>query len=438
MDWRAKFQNVDARGVTLLRATVPVCLVEGATMSGDADGLASADIAIANGKIASVRASGVAAATGPTIDLDRGMVWPGFVDCHTHLDKGHIWPRAANPDGTFQGALTTVMADRAANWSAADLAARMEFALRCAYAHGTVAIRTHLDSRAGQTTITWPVYAELKERWRNRITLDASPLFPIDLALDEAHMAEVTAAIAAHGRTMGAVTYMHPKLAEGLDRLFRIASERGWGLDFHVDESLDPGATSLRTIAETALRYRFQGQILVGHCCSLSMQAGDFAAATMDLVAQANIAVVSLPLCNLYLQDRQAGQTPRRRGVTLLHELRSCGIRVAVASDNTRDPFYAYGDLDLLEVFRAAVRIAHLDHPVGAWPRAVTATPAVVLGNKNSGLIRAGAAADLVVMPARTWTELLSRPQSDRAILRSGRLIEGQLPDYRELDPLFS
>jgi cytosine/creatinine deaminase len=438
MDWCAKFQNVDVRGVTLLRATVPMCLVEGVTLAVDADGLALADIEIAGGKIAGVRPSGATAATGPTIDLDRGMVWPGFVDCHTHLDKGHIWPRAANPDGTFQGALTTVMADRAVNWSAADLTARMDFALRCAYAHGTVAIRTHLDSRASQTAITWPVYAELKARWADRITLDASPLFPIDLALDDAHMAEVKAAIAAHGRTMGSVTYMHPKLAEGLDRLFRIASERGWNLDFHVDESLDPGATSLRTIAETALRYCFQGQILVGHCCSLSIQTDDFAAATMDLVARANIAVVSLPLCNLYLQDRRAGLTPRRRGVTLLHELGARGIRVAVASDNTRDPFYAYGDLDLLEVFRAAVRIAHLDHPVGAWPRAVTATSANVLGNKNNGLIRAGANADLVVMPARSWTELLSRPQSDRAVLRAGALIPSDLPDYRELDPLFS
>lgn len=53
------------------------------------------------------------------------------------------------------------------------------------------------------------------------------------------------------------------------------------------------------------------------------------------------------------IQDRdQKGQrTPRWRGVTLLHELRSHGIPVAIASDNTRDQFYAYGDLDMLEVF---------------------------------------------------------------------------------------
>jgi cytosine/creatinine deaminase len=49
------------------------------------------------------------------------MVFPCFVDMHTHLDKGHIWGRAPNPDGTFMGALTTVGADREANWSAGDV-----------------------------------------------------------------------------------------------------------------------------------------------------------------------------------------------------------------------------------------------------------------------------------------------------------------------------
>ncbi len=438
MNWRAKFKDLPAGRVTLRRATVPVCLVEGVTLIGDAEGLAQVDIVIAGGKIAAIDPAGANATGGTAVDLDRGMVWPGFVDCHTHLDKGHIWPRAPNPDGTFQGALSTVMADRAANWSAADLAPRMEFALRCAYVHGTTAIRTHLDSRIEQTHITWPIYAEIKDRWRDRIQLDASPLFPIDLALDDAHMADVTAAIAAHGRTLGAVTYMTENLAAGLDRLFRLASERGWNLDFHVDESLDPAATSLRNIAEAAERYRFQGQILVGHCCSLSSQPDEQANATMDLLARTGIAVVSLPMCNMYLQDRQPAVTPRRRGVTLLHEMHARGIEVAIASDNTRDPFFAYGDLDAMEVFREAVRCAHLDHPVGTWPRAITATPARIMGVSGIGMLRPGGGADLLAMPARTWTELLSRPQSDRAVLRSGALIAADLPDYRELDPLFS
>ena len=129
------------------------------------------------------------------------------------------------------------------------------------------------------------------------------------------------------------------------------------------------------------------------------------------------------------------GVTPRYRGATLVHELNAAGIPVAMASDNTRDPFYAYGDLDALEVYREATRILHLDHPVGDWPRTVTATPAGLMGLKQFGKIAIGQAADLVLFRARSWTELLARPQSDRTVLRAGLPIDTTLPDYCDLDP---
>lgn len=72
---------------------------------------------------------------------------------------------------------------------------------------------------------------------------------------------------------------------------------------------------------------------------------------TLDLVRRAGITIVSLPLVNQWTQDRRLGVTPRWRGVTLMHEIRAAGVPAALASDNTRDQFYAYGDLDMLEVF---------------------------------------------------------------------------------------
>ena len=81
-------------------------------------------------------------------------------------------------------------------------------------------------------------------------------------------------------------------------------------------------------------------------------------------------------MCNMYLQDRVAGRTPRWRGVAPLHELDAAGVTVMVASDNTRDPFYAYGDLDMLEVYREATRILHFDHSERPWLQASSATTA--------------------------------------------------------------
>jgi len=44
--------------------------------------------------------------------------------------------------------------------------------------------------------------------------------------------------------------------------------------------------------------------------------------------------------------------------------------------------------------------------------------------------------ADLVIVKARNWSELLARPQSDRVVLRNGRAIDRTLPDHADLDHL--
>ena len=106
-------------------------------------------------------------------------------------------------------------------------------------------------------------------------------------------------------------------------------------------------------------------------------------------------------MCNMYLQDRKAGRTPRWRGVAPLHELAAAGVTVMVASDNTRDPFYAYGDLDLIEVYREATRILHFDHSAQAWLKTMAATPGEVMRLPN-GRMAPGAPAGLVLTRART------------------------------------
>jgi cytosine deaminase len=138
----------------------------------------------------------------------------------------------------------------------------------------------------------------------------------------------------------------------------------------------------------------------------------------------------------LYLQDRTRDRTPRWRGVTLLHELRQQGVPVAIASDNCRDPFHAFGDHDGLEVFSLSTRIAHLDQPYGTWPQTITQTPAQLMNLTQPGAIAIGQPADLILFKGRTYSELLSRPQHDRIVLRSGQAIDTTLPDYAELDDL--
>jgi cytosine/creatinine deaminase len=403
----------------------------------DFDGFAIVDILVDEGAIAKIVPQGaVDFGDAPEVAMSGRIVLPLFVDVHTHLDKGHIWRRKRNPIGDFASAVAANIEDRAANWSAADVAARMDFSLRCAYAHGTTAIRTHIDSVGPQTRISWPVLAEARAHWRGRIDLQASPLFTIDHTADPSHMADIEEMLDAHGTgILGAVTRMAPNLHQGLGVLFELAERKGWELDFHVDESADPAARSLKVIADMTIERRFARPILVGHCCSLALQEDDERRKTIEAVARAGLNVVSLPMCNMFLQDREAGRTPRWRGVTALHELKRAGVNVMIASDNTRDPFYPYGDLDMMEVWREGVRILHLDYPFADWAPAVCATPARAMG-LDLGELRPGRAADMIVTQARDFTELLARPQSDRLVLRKGEESSAKPPDYAELDAL--
>ncbi len=418
----------------LRNARVPLSLIAdpAADLEVDAEGLAKVDISIADGRIAGIRPPGGNVEPGDR-DLDGGQVWPCFADIHTHLDIGHIWTRAPNADGSFWTAARAVANDRDANWTGDDLRARMEFGLRCAYAHGTRAIRTHLQSPPGQAETTWGVFRELREEWRGRIDLQGVNLLMVDDYRDGKSDAIVDL-VGKSGGIVGAVIFMVPGIDDILDGIFRLAAERSLDLDLHVDESLDKRDRTLRHVAEAARRNRFAGRIQCGHCCSLAVQPEDDADRTLDLVAEAGISVVSLPMCNVFLMDREAGKTPRRRGVTLVREMAARGIDVSFASDNCRDPFYGYGDHDMLEVFAQAARIAHIDLPMEDWPLSVTATPIDVMGLDGPGLIAPGEPADLVLFNGRGYSELLSRPQTDRAVLRAGEPIDTTLPDYRELD----
>lgn len=430
----------DSNHYWLINTQIPASLLVSQdfpeTVTRTRDNLVLVDLEIREGIIQNICSSLQNSNRGnlPDYDLQKGQVWPCFADIHTHLDKGHIWERTPNPNGSFLGALETILIAEE-KWTAEDIYRRMEFGLKCSYAHGTQAIRTHLDSLGQQTELSWDAFRILREKWQDKIYLQAVSLVPLDYFLtpEGENLADQVAEL---GGILGGFAQSHPDLNQQLDRLFKLAQERGLDLDLHTDESLNPDDRGLRHIAQAAIRHEFSGQIVCGHCCSLSVQSLEESQKTLELVKQAKIAIVSLPMCNLYLQDRQANQTPRLRGVTLVQEMNNLGIPVCFASDNCRDPFYGFGDHDGLEVFTQSVRIAHLDMPYQDWACAVTSTPAELMRLSNPAKIGVGLPANLVLFKGRSYSELLARSQRDRIVLRNGKPIDTTLPDYRELDDL--
>ena len=212
------------------------------------------------------------------VDLDRGQVWPCFVDGHVHLDKTQTWPRQTNPDGTHSGARAAVIADRAAHYSEADIEPRFEFGLRCAYAHGTAAMRTHLDSYWPAAKAHWAVFRRMRDAWTGRIDLQAVSITTLERFAgdDGVALANEVARCRRHPghdhhrrRRPGRIARNSRHCSTGFSRL---AEERGLAIDLHLDETGDANSRTLDAVARTAMRRGFRAPIQVGHVCSLSMQ----------------------------------------------------------------------------------------------------------------------------------------------------------------------
>ena len=432
--------------VVLRRARVPLPFLTAAPggLTPDRDGAVLVDVALAGGRVASVRPAGEGPAEsdlGGDIDLAGRHLWPTLVDVHTHLDKGHVVDRAPNPRGDFAGARDATAADREARWRRPDLRRRMDFGLRCAEAHGVSAIRTHIDSYEGQAPDSWAVLGEMRAAFAGRVALQGVALVALDVYRTPfaATLADI---VAEGGGLVGGVTRatagLHGEeladLVDLLDRLFTLARERDLDVDLHVDESDDTAGAALPAVARATMRHGYEGRVTCGHCCSLALQGGAALAEQIALVRDAGLSIVSLPTVNMYLQDRVADRTPRWRGVTPVRELRAAGVRVAVAGDNCRDPFHAYGDHDMLDTWRQAVRILHLDHPFGDATALCGPAPAAIMGLAGAGCIAAGGPADLIVLNARSLDQVMARPQADRVVVRAGRRLARPLPDYAELD----
>ena len=272
-------QIPEAQRYWIRQARVPSCFLPVAPKKDvDRDGAALVDLLVDQDRIAAVDpAGGTTSADLPAIDLGSRHVWPTLIDMHAHLDKGHIVTRTENPDGSFAGALQSVAEDRTHRWTAQDIKRRMEFGLRCAYAHGVAAIRTHLDSpEPDQAQRSWAVFREVRAEWADRILLQAVALLPID-AFRTPYGAELADLVAASDGILGGVTRaggdVHGRLLDDIDPLLdtvlQLASARGLDVDLHVDESGDPAATALAHVAAAVLRNRFKGRVVCGHCCSL-------------------------------------------------------------------------------------------------------------------------------------------------------------------------
>lgn len=423
-------------------ACLPAALVATAPRALELEPWSECDILIDDDRIVGVRTVDSIEGRSPSVDvgttdLGGNLVWPGLVDAHTHLDKTFTWDRAPNPRGEFWDAIKVLREDALKYWSAEDLYRRANAALTRAWAHGTVALRTHLDSGPEVGGESHAVMRQLRSEWEDRITLQIVSMGGVRPTDGPSNHASLTLARDSGAAALGGFPRPGPDLPAQLDQLLKDALSLGIGVDLHVDENGNPASECLRATAEAVLRHEFPHPVTCGHNCSLAVQDHKRARETIALVREAGINIIALPLCNQYLQGRrwsedESPKTPHWRGLTRLHEFAAAGVKVACASDNVRDAFFAWGDYDMWEIFTAAVRIGHFDTRLTLAPALVTTHPADLMGLPDHGRITPGARANLVVASGHTFNEFLSQPGAPRRLIRGESINQAEPPGPAE------
>jgi len=292
-------------------------------------------------------------------------VLPRLVDVHTHIDKGHIWAPRKIPTAPTWAPRTAVMADREANWSRTTWPGA--WTLRCAapFAHGTGALRTHIDSYPKQTPISWPLFAEMARALERPHRVEAVSLYPIDMALnDEPNFRVMVDTVAKHGGLLGGLTIPW-RSAERENRcgtrqdLRSRDRQTASDLDFHVDEIDSTKARSLGQIATprcaTSSRSHCRRPLLLRSRSRTTTSARRPSRGSRRRASRS---------CRCRVQHVSAGPAIRPHAalacVAPCTELAAARVAVMVRA-TTPAIVYAYGDLDMLEVYRERHASCHFD-----------------------------------------------------------------------------
>ncbi len=386
-----------------------------------------ADIAVKDGKIASIAPNIEESLAKQVISADGHLVAPGFVDSHMHFDKVLSLGNTESP--TLQQAVanfTKYLQSVAPNELKNDIQRRAREVARMCCVAGTTALRTNANVEASVGTKGMEALSQLKEEVKDSIEIQitALPSFYDGAENQKSRMAQLREAAAAGLLDyMGGAMHLHENWEELTRELFEIAVKYDLPIDFHVDESDHADVRNFMQIAQLTKAYGYEGRVSCGHVTALC--AVDDATAEKAILAakDAELHIVTLPSCNLYLMGRSDRQ-PIRRGVTRIREFLQAGVNICYASDNIRDPFRPIGNGDMLEEALITAQVAQMvtKSELEQVFKMGTVNPAKALGLKHYGL-KEGCFADFVVMEAQTAAEAIISGATRLYVVKRGKIV---------------
>jgi cytosine deaminase len=194
-----------------------------------------------------------------------------------------------------------------------------------------------------------------------------------------------------------------------LDIVFGLAERFGKGIDIHLHDGGESGASELRDIAGRTIASGMQGRVAVSHAFALGSIGPNLFAETADALARAEVAIMT--------------SCPPSAPVPPAPALRERGVTVFAGSDNIRDCWSPYGNGDMLD--RAAIIAERhgmfTDRELEDAFALTTSEADKALGFQRRE-VRVGGTADLVVVEAASVADaVVDRPRR-KLVIRGGRV----------------
>ena len=372
----------------------------------------SVDIVMQDSCIKSIGPNLATTLTDATCIEGHGLlVLPGLVDGHMHLDKtltGTAWmPHRADPkrisriekEKELRGVLTPV-AERAANL------------VRCCIAHGTTAIRSHVDIDPQLGLAHVHALAEVREQFKDLIDIQLVA-FPQSGVMRVPGTADLLDAALGDGADLigGIDPIMFDQDLDGqLNTLFTIAERRDVGIDIHLHDASDNGLKEILAVCERTRAIGLQDRVTVSHGFCLGATTEDICTSTAETMAKSGVSLVT----------HGGGASP----LPPVKKLRELGVTVFAGNDDVRDPWSPFGNGDMLEramllAWRSGYRT---DADLEIAFNVASSAGAFVLGHKDHGLT-VGSRADFFTVDAETIAEAVAQRSRRELVFKSGRLV---------------
>ncbi len=385
------------------------------------------DIGILNGKIAEISAD-IPEDMGEEIIWANGrLVTNGFVDSHMHFDKtlsmGEVETRTL--DEAIEEFTKYCTSMDCVQWKA-DIKRRAREAARQSVQSGTTTLRTHVNIEAGTDLYGVEALNELKEELKDYVDIKITSLPSFyDGREEQEKRFKLLDHACRNGMLdfLGGAPFLHDNWEELTEKTFAMAAKYDLPIDFHVNESDLPDVRNFEQIADLTIKYGYQGRVSCGHVTALNAVDEETAARVIGKAKLADLNIITLPSCNLYLMGRIDKQ-PIRRGTTRIREFIEAGVNISYASDNIRDVFRPIGNGDMLEEGLLTAQVAQMvsKSDLETVFRMGTVNPAKALLLDDYGM-EVGKQADLLIFDSESVASALMNQATRNYVIKKGKVV---------------